>query len=61
MKFYCVKDRVTVEVPEGQYKEYVPSDPVKLAKFNKAGRIGYTATHSCGFSATIRESLVSPC
>lgn len=48
MKFFCVKCRTSVEVPDDQIKEYVPTDTTKADKMKKANRVGYTTTHKCG-------------
>jgi len=49
MKFYCVKCRVTREVPEGKYEDYVPANKDKALKMKKANRSGYkTKCATCG-------------
>lgn len=49
MKFYCVKERTSVELPEGKYTEYIPTDKAKAEGMKKKGRVGYLAVcEKCG-------------
>jgi len=49
MKFYCVKCRITKEVPDNQVKEYIPTDIAKAECMKKANRKGYVVTcEKCG-------------